>query len=217
MRQNHLFDDWPLETLAADREAFFAFLQERWPVFLDHVAAEMHGTGEDVRETAQYRALGPPQLFPFDHHDIRGYIDNLFVEGLLHPVPHEQAESLSHTWVSIGIRTTSTEGRSRRLGKIIESLEATIPPEEAKHTDWFHFAHSWAELILLANEKAESIPKSTANRIKNLQAQMLVLRPGFSSGMLALLICRRYLRSWCIISRAFLPGKWERRAVPRWH
>ena len=172
MRQNHLFDDWPLETLAADREAFFAFLQERWPVFLDHVAAEMHGTGEDVRETAQYRALGPPQLFPFDHHDIRGYIDNLFVEGLLHPVPHEQAESLSHTWVSIGIRTTSTEGRSRRLGKIIESLEATIPPEEAKHTDWFHFAHSWAELILLANEKAESIPKSTANRIKNLQAQV---------------------------------------------
>jgi hypothetical protein len=29
------FDDWSLETLVSDREAFFAFLQERWPIFLD--------------------------------------------------------------------------------------------------------------------------------------------------------------------------------------
>jgi len=35
LRQNGLFEDWPLEAIIPDAQAFFAFLQERWPVFLD--------------------------------------------------------------------------------------------------------------------------------------------------------------------------------------
>jgi hypothetical protein len=171
LRQNNAFDDWPLETLVSDREAFFAFLQERWPIFLDREAAK--GTS-GVREDKKPYGLaieGPVEL-PFDHHDIRVYIDNLFVEGLLHSVPHEHADTLSRTWVGIGVRTAPIEDRSRRLGKLIDSLEASIPAEDAKHTDWFHFARGWAEAILLANDQAEAISEPTDERIKNLQAQV---------------------------------------------
>lgn len=171
LRQNNAFDDWPLETLVSDREAFFAFLQERWPIFLDREAAK--GTS-GVREDEKPYGLsieGPLEL-PFDHHDIRVYIDNLFVEGLLHSVPHEHADTLSRTWVGIGVRTAPIEDRSRRLGKLIDSLEASIPAEDAKHTDWFHFARGWAETILLANDQAEAISEPTDERIKNLQAQV---------------------------------------------
>lgn len=171
LRQNNAFDDWPLETLVTDREAFFAFLQERWPIFLDREAAK--GTS-GVREDEKPYGLsieGPVEL-PFDHHDIRVYIDNLFVEGLLHSVPHEHADTLSRTWVGIGVRTAPIEDRSRRLGKLIDSLEASIPAEDAKHTDWFHFARGWAEAILLANDQAEAISEPTGTRIKNLQAQV---------------------------------------------
>ena len=169
--QNNAFDDWPLETLVTDREAFFAFLQERWPIFLDREAAK--GTSGVCEDKKPYGLSieGPVEL-PFDHHDIRVYIDNLFVEGLLHSVPHEHADTLSRTWVSIGVRTAPIEDRSRRLGKLIDSLEASIPAEDAKHTDWFHFARGWAETILLANDQAEAIPESTGERIKNLQAQV---------------------------------------------
>ena len=171
LRQNNVFDDWPLETLVSDREAFFAFLQERWPIFLDREATK--GTS-GVREDEKPYGLsieGPVEL-PFDHHDIRVYIDNLFVEGLLHSVPHEHADTLSKTWVGIGVRTAPIEDRSRRLGKLIDSLEASIPAEDAKHTDWFHFARGWAETILLANDQAEAISEPTGERIKNLQAQV---------------------------------------------
>jgi len=171
LRQNNVFDDWLLETLVADREAFFAFLQERWPIFLDREAAK--GTS-GVREDKKPYGLsieGPVEL-PFDHHDIRVYIDNLFVEGLLHSVSHDHADALSKTWVGIGVRTAPIEDRSRRLGKLIDSLEASIPAEDAKHTDWFHFARGWAETILLANDQAEAIPEPTGERIKNLQAQV---------------------------------------------
>ena len=33
LRQSSVFEDWPLEALVADREAFFTFLQERWRYF----------------------------------------------------------------------------------------------------------------------------------------------------------------------------------------
>jgi hypothetical protein len=145
LRQNNAFDDWPLETLVSDREAFFAFLQERWPIFLDREAAKgASGVREDEKRY-NLSIEGPVEL-PFDHHDIRVYIDNLFVEGLLHSVPHEHADALSKTWVGIGVRTAPIEDRSRRLGKLIDSMEASIPAEDAKHTDWFHFARGWAEL-----------------------------------------------------------------------
>ncbi|MDI3532849.1 MAG: hypothetical protein PWR28_1194 [Synergistaceae bacterium] len=171
LRQSNAFDDWPLETLVSDREAFFAFLQERWPIFLDREAAK--GTSGVCEDKKPYGLSieGPVEL-PFDHHDIRVYIDNLFVEGLLHPIQHEHADTLSRTWVGIGVRTAPIEDRSRRLGKLIDSLEASIPAEDAKHTDWFHFARGWAETILLANDQAEAIFEPTSERIKNLQAQV---------------------------------------------
>jgi hypothetical protein len=171
LRQSSAFDDWPLETLVSDREAFFAFLQERWPIFLDREAAKgTSGVREDMKPYS-LSIKGPVEL-PFDHDDIRVYIDNLFVEGLLHPVQHEHADTLSRTWVGIGLRTAPTEERSRRLGKLIDSLKASIPAEDAKYTDWFHFARGWAEAILLANDQAEAISEPTGERIKNLQAQV---------------------------------------------
>ena len=171
LRQSNVFDDWPLETLVSDREVFFAFLQERWPIFLDREAAKKtSGVCEDKKPYG-LSIEGPVEL-PFDHHDIRVYIDNLFVEGLLHSVPHEHADTLSRTWIGIGVCTAPVENRSRRLGKLVDNLEASIPAEDAKHADWFHFAHGWAEAILLANDQAEAIPESIGTRIKNLQAQV---------------------------------------------
>lgn len=171
LRQSNAFDDWPLETLVSDREAFFAFLQERWPIFLDREAAK--GTSGVCEDKKPYGLSieGPVEL-PFEHHDIRVYIDNLFVEGLLHPVQHEHADTLSKTWVGIGVRTVPIEDKSRRLGKLIDSLETSIPAEDAKYTAWFRFARGWAETILLANDQAEAISEPTDERIKNLQVQV---------------------------------------------
>jgi hypothetical protein len=177
LHQNSVFDNWPLENLVTDRDAFFAFLQERWPIFLDREAAK--GTS-GVREDEKSYGLpieGPVDL-PFDHDDIRVYIDNLFVEGFLHPVPHDHATALSKTWAGIGVRTAPIEDKSRRLDKLIESLRSSVPGDDAKHTDWLHFARVWAETILLANDQAAAIPELTNERIKSLQT---LVDTGFSA------------------------------------
>jgi hypothetical protein len=171
LRQSALFDEWPLETLVKDRETFFAFLQERWPIFLDREAAkEASGVRED--EKPYSLAIEGPVDLPFDHHDIRVYIDNLFVEGLLHSVSHDHADALSKTWVGIGVRIAPVEDRSRRLGKLIDSLQTSIPADDAKHTDWFHFARGWAELVLLMNEQPETVLGETKEHTRSLQAQV---------------------------------------------
>ena len=170
-RQDSTFDDWPLEILLPDREAFFVFLQERWPIFLGSLAAQGEVGLQKDKKPNGLTIEGPVNL-PFDHHDIRVYIDNLFIEGLLHSVTHEHANTLSKTWAGIGVRTDPAEDRSRRLAKLIESLQATIPVEGARHGDWLHFARGWAELTLMANEPMEAIPEQTSELLNSLQAQV---------------------------------------------
>ena len=171
LQQNSNFDDWPLETLVPDREAFFAFLQERWPIFLDRETANGAPGVKEDKELYSLSISGPAAL-PFDHHDIRVYIDNLFIEGLLHSVGHEHAGALSKAWVGIGVRTDPIADRSRRIGKLIDSLQTSIPAEGARYGDWFHFARGWAELAILANKLSEGIPEQTSRRIESLQAQV---------------------------------------------
>ncbi len=171
LRQSNAFDDWPLQTLVSDREVFFAFLQERWSIFLDREAAKGPSGVQEHKEPYRLATEGPVDL-PFDHHDIRVYVDNLFIEGLLHSVPHDQAGALSKTWAGIGVRAEPTEDRSRRLTKLIESLQASVPAEDARYGDWLHFARRWAELVLLANERTEALPAQTSATVRELQAQV---------------------------------------------
>ncbi|MDX9975490.1 MAG: BREX-3 system phosphatase PglZ [FCB group bacterium] len=150
LRQKEVFANWPLASLVSDREAFFAFLQERWLIFLDRQACgEPSGVNEGSHRY-ELRTPGPVDL-PFDHHDVRVYLDNLFVEGLLQPVPHDRAADLAGTWVRIGLLTNPVEDRIRRRRKLVETLASSLPSEDAKHTEWSAFARGWAELALLTS------------------------------------------------------------------
>ena len=171
LRQQHGFEDWPLETIVSDRQAFFAFLQERWPLFLDRAASE---EGLGVRERTGPYALefsGPTDL-PFDHDDIRIYIDNLFLEGLLEAVPYEQAESLSKPWLVIGIRRDEQADRERRVDGLLCTLDSTIPQEDARHDDWFHVAKTWAELVALSLESDAKLPEPVRRKMETLQTRI---------------------------------------------
>ena len=109
---------------------------------------------------------------PFDHDDIRVYIDNLFIEGLLQAVPHEQAESLSKTWLAIGIRTDEQTDRIRRVDGLLDTIASAIPKEDTRHDDWFHFAKTWAELVALALESDTVLSEPTRQKIESMQAQV---------------------------------------------
>jgi hypothetical protein len=168
LRQNHLFDEWPLEVLLPDRGAFLTFLQERWPIFLDRmVAPDVTGIVERHKEYGL--TIDGPADLPFEHHDIRVYVDSLLLDGLLHPVAHTQAEILSGTWVGLGVQNNSAEAQGRRLDKAMEKLEESLKKMTGKHVEWLNFARGWAELIFLIHAQPETVSTEAYARFTTLQ------------------------------------------------
>jgi len=142
------FKAWPLSEIVPDDEAFFAFLQERWPLFLARL-----GSAHQVREDSPEYGLkypGPDRL-PFDHQDIKVYIDNLFLEGKLTPVEAKGIEVDAGSWVRSGIATSGVDDDELRISRLFGLVEQELPTAEARYSDWTAFALKWAELSSLVH------------------------------------------------------------------
>ena len=171
LRRGGEFNSWPLESIVPDREAFFAFLQERWPLFLDRLARHVKA---DIREgTKSYRLKiqGPDEL-PFDHDDVRIYIDNMFVERMLQPVFHPSSSYLLDEWVSVGILIDPEADKQRRLRGLLEGAAGTVPDPDSRHRDWTTFAYRWSELSVLWSEAATAMQSGMAGRMAALRARV---------------------------------------------
>jgi len=170
LRQNGLFKDWQLDKIVSAREAFFAFLQERWPAFLDCMAdrGKQPKTGNEEKGDYGLQYSGPLNI-PFDHDDIRVYIDNLFIEGLLHSVYHKKCDELKSTWAGVGIQTDAEEDHQYRLDRLIDMIRKNIPTEDARYTDWFRFGYSYAEISVLEHEINSGLSGDEKERIASLR------------------------------------------------
>ena len=122
------FKAWPLSEIVPDDEAFFAFLQERWPLFLSRI-----GSVNQVREDSP--AYGPkypgPDRLPFDHQDIKVYIDNLFLEGKLTPVEAKDIEVDAGSWVCSGIATSGADNSVFRISRLFDLVEKEFADDNA--------------------------------------------------------------------------------------
>lgn len=153
LREKDQFNSWPLETIISDRNAFFSFLQEQWPNF---VRCQIINLNQVCELKAKYITSTSTNL-PFDHEDIRIYIDNFFLEGYLQPISvDELGLSTSNinlnSWITAGLQIDPATDKLLRLDKLLQSLETAIPSNDAKHQQWLKFAHSWAELLVLSHQ-----------------------------------------------------------------
>ena len=167
------FSDWPLNEIVPDDEAFFAFLQERWPIFLRSLnkADQVNDSNVDRPvDASSWAAIGDlglghtqdgehhysltysgPELLPFDHQDIKVYVDNLFVEGKLVPVEALDIEVDVGSWIKSGISSTSESDDEVRIGRLFEIVEKGLPTADSRYSDWTTFALKWAELSSLVH------------------------------------------------------------------
>ena len=148
LKSHEGFKTWPLSEIVPDDEAFFAFLQERWPLFLSRL-----GSANQVREDSPVYGLkfpGPDHL-PFEHQDIKVYIDNLFLEGKLTPVEATDIEVDAGSWVRSGIAMAGVDDEEIRVSRLFDIVEKELPTAEARYSDWIAFALRWAELSSLVH------------------------------------------------------------------
>lgn len=145
LRENTTFQAWDLKEIVPNEEAFFAFLQERWPIFID-----LLGKTDQIKEKPSEYGLKykGPEFLPFDHQDIRIYIDNLFLEGKIAPVKSAKLNIDSNSWIKIGVKEDEEDNASRISG-LFSLLKKDFPTIEGSYTKWINFALKWAELSAL--------------------------------------------------------------------
>lgn len=146
---------WPLAAIVPDAQAFFAFLQERWPLFVERLPR--HDDAPLLHDDADpYLVYSGPALLPFDHQEIRIYIDNLFVEGRLTPVRAAGLRTENAAWVRSGILENAAEDERIRLSRLFDRLGAASPQAAWKRSDWVNFAQKWAELSALVHTRGDA-------------------------------------------------------------
>ena len=155
LRQHPFLQGWPLEVLVRERKSFWEFLDERWPVF---VRATRGATALVQEERPGLRYAGP-NLLPFDHADIRVFVDNLFEDGLLTPIPWNWDDAAPKTWIRVGLIGEGAENAQLRFEELLKQLSSSCPDGNSQPRDWIGFAQRYSQARLLWT-KIGAIPRT---------------------------------------------------------
>lgn len=145
LRQGGQFQDWPLEQIVANSTDFYAFLQERWAL---RIRAEISFSENQVKEAPDASGLQytGPAVLPFEHDDVKVYLDNLFTEGLLKPVTVTSAKQLADPWLLVGISKGVAEDGKRRLDHAQARLAECLPDGHASYQDWMAYSQALGDV-----------------------------------------------------------------------
>jgi hypothetical protein len=159
LRASGRWNAWPLDEIVPSRLCFLDFLQERWPIFLKRkLSAEANKVAEP-EETYSLRHPGPTYL-PFDHDDVRVYIDNLFVEGFLVPTDAVSKASVKGAWYAVGVGGDDTTDKVGRMTRLIDRLSSEFPNDSADHQQWLQAAQRWADALALRWSLSSALPEA---------------------------------------------------------
>ncbi len=180
------FNDWALSKVVTDAEHFFAFVQERWPIFLNSL--KQKGSIKENYQDYCLKIQGPA-ILPFNHQDIRVYIDNLFVERNLTPVEFPDINTEKNSWILSGIQAAKSDDDDIRISRLFELVNTASLSMDSRYTEWIAFAMKWAELSSIIHtgantehrksydEKSQKINELFADWLKTHYASLINLPP----------------------------------------
>jgi hypothetical protein len=165
LRSTDRWRGWPLDQIVPSRANFLEFLQERWPIF---VRQRLTSPASGVREEGEPYDLhfsGPVDL-PFDHDDVRVYVDNLFTDGLLAPVGGISRSLVAGSWMAVGVAGSVGADQTSRFRKLLQLLQSDSPLSNSDHNVWIQAATRWAEVVALRWSLPEDLPPEDESRFE---------------------------------------------------
>lgn len=131
------FRDWPLEQIVPSRDQFLRFVQERWDRWIASLA------GVSARKPL---TLPGPLLLPFEHSDVRVFIDTLFLEGALEPAVASASVSEQRPWVAVGIRQGTPKDPTEAVSGLLRLCKEAVEAKPDRYQDWMTISLRWAEV-----------------------------------------------------------------------
>ena len=162
------FKEWPLKAIVTDRNAFWDFLQERWPLFV------MSQASEGDRLAAESGALKYPGALalPFDHDDVKVYIDNLFNEGILKPIEWIASAVKAMPWIRVGLKDNTEAQAAVRFDELCKGVEENAPAKDANPHAWLTFAFHYAQMQRIWSENTPALRSHHGQRYADLRQRL---------------------------------------------
>ena len=168
LSQRGVFQSWPLQLLIRDRAAFLEFLDERWPVFV----RETDGGASTAKEEPQKLKYSGPALLPFQHDDVRVFVDNFFEDGILTPVSWDWNNAISKTWIRVGLIGKHEENIELRFDELGKHLLTSCPDKSASPQEWTAFAYRYAQANLLWKQISQATRKKYQHEFPQLRVSV---------------------------------------------
>ncbi len=135
LTSNDAFARIPVGELLSSKAQTLRLVQEGWQQFL----IDQGLTGPRVGEAI-------PILIPFEHPDVRGLVDSMFLDGTLRPLELPALPAEVPDWIRVGI-VADPGALCNLVTEGLKALTNAVPGKDASHRDWGRFAQGYAEVL----------------------------------------------------------------------
>lgn len=133
------FAKLPLKALFASRTEMHRAVQAAWEHYVDACGLKGRRVGErDV-------GWAEPPTIPFEHPEVRVYVDSMFLDGALHPVEIQGVADALPEWARVGV-IADPLARRNLVAQGIATLRKEIPGAQASHREWTEWARRFGEV-----------------------------------------------------------------------
>lgn len=141
-----------IDALFSSKVAAVDALQHAWTLHLQELGVEA-----DAHVAAPVSSVS---AVPFAHPDVRTFVDSMFLDGELQPVPVFKVPGSLPAWAHLGVKVTA-DSEAKLVQEAIHKISGAIPGLGANHRDWASLSSRFGELL----KRLHLLPYPTATAI----------------------------------------------------
>ncbi|MDF2370639.1 MAG: BREX-3 system phosphatase PglZ [Rhizobiaceae bacterium] len=153
----------PITALLSSKSYMVRVVQDAWLRFLLQYGIQNDDASAEGTQIAT-RAFS----VPFEHPDVWGHVDTMFLEGVLQPV---EAAGLSHDlpdWTRVGL-VEAPNAISDLVAEGAKKIAQDMPRVDSSHRDWVEFARRLGEVISRFNGLSNGNAQPILKQVRTLQ------------------------------------------------
>ena len=155
--------DLPVAELLSSKGYMVRTVQAAWSSFLSKYASQKdHASKDGACEVRQMISI------PFEHPDVRGIIDTMFLEGALQPVSVQGTHTDLPRWVKVGLVEDPYALRNL-VSEGVKKIAADLPTDQSSHREWIELARRLGEVIARFNGLSAGFAEPIQQQVRALQ------------------------------------------------
>lgn len=157
------FSRLPLAELLASKATLLRVVQAAWVAYLHELGLSGSRVGE-----AGKSAPGDIEI-PFDHPDVRVYIDSMFLDGFLHPIEVHGSVDTLPDWARVGVVPDPLALRNL-VARGVAELQKQLPLVEDAPRAWTDWALRFGQILSRFHTLDQARADSVAGDVATLRA-----------------------------------------------